>query len=239
MDFDVNSPIIFLIVAVVIAFVLSQSIFFLVRAIKRAKEKGMDMSAIKRTIRKSAIFTIAPAVAIFLGVITLSYSLGIPLPWLRLSVIGSLTYETTAADQALQAVGSALGQAVNSQQFVTIALVMTLGIIVGLILVPIVCKKVSNGMINFQNKDKQWSEIFSTALFMGMISAFLGFIFCDVTILWSGWIPVLVMLISAIIMVICGVLMKKLGWKWLNDYALPICMIVAMAAAIPITAWLG
>ena len=74
---------------------------------------------------------------------------------------------------------------------------------------------------------------------MGMISAFLGFIFCDVTILWSGWIPVLVMLISAIIMVICGVLMKKLGWKWLNDYALPICMIVAMAAAIPITAWLG
>ncbi|MBQ8881913.1 MAG: DUF5058 family protein [Clostridia bacterium] len=239
MEFNVNHPIIFLIVAVVILFAIGQSVFFLVRAVRRAKEKGMDMSVVKRTIKKSAIFSIAPAVSIFIGVITLSYSLGIPLPWLRLSVIGSLTYETTAADSALKAVGSALGDAVNAQQFVTVALVMTLGIIVGLVLVPLVCKKVSNGMINFASKDKEWSDIFSTALFMGMISAFLGFIFCDVTVLWSGWIPVIVMAISALIMVLCGLAMKKLGWKWLNDYALPICMIVSMALAIPITAWLG
>ena len=239
MEFNVNHPIIFLIVAVVILVVMAQSIFFLVRAVRRAKEKGMDMNAIKRTIKKSAIFTIAPAIAIFLGVITLSYSLGIPLPWLRLSVIGSLTYETTAAGEALKAAGSALGDAVNSQQFVTVSLVMTLGIIVGLVLVPLICKKVSNGMISFKNKDKEWAEIFQSALFMGMISAFLGFIFCDVTVLWSGWIPVLVMLVSAVMMLLCGILMKKLGWKWLNDYALPICMIVAMAVAIPITAWLG
>ena len=31
----------------------------------------------------------------------------------------------------------------------------------------------------------------------------------------------------------------KLKWKWVNDYALPICMIIGMAVAIPITAWLG
>jgi uncharacterized membrane protein len=33
--------------------------------------------------------------------------------------------------------------------------------------------------------------------------------------------------------------MKKLGWKWLNDYALPICMIAGMAAAIPLSNLLG
>ena len=33
--------------------------------------------------------------------------------------------------------------------------------------------------------------------------------------------------------------MKKLKWKWLNDYALPICMVIGMAAAIPLTNWLG
>jgi hypothetical protein len=33
--------------------------------------------------------------------------------------------------------------------------------------------------------------------------------------------------------------MKKFGWKWMNDYALPITLIVGMASAIPITAWLG
>ena len=41
----------------------------------------------------SAVFTIAPAVAILLGVITLSKALGLPLPWLRLSVVGALTYD--------------------------------------------------------------------------------------------------------------------------------------------------
>ena len=47
------------------------------------------------------------------------------------------------------------------------------------------------------------------------------------------------MAISALIMVACGLLMKKLKWKWLNDYALPISMVAGMAAAIPVTALLG
>lgn len=239
MEFDVNSPILFVLVAIVIAVVLAQSVFFLVRAYRRAKEKGMDMSLVKRTIKKATLFTIAPAISVFIGVITLSYSLGIPLPWLRLSVIGSLTYETTAADAALKAVGSSLGSAVTAEQFVTVAIVMMLGIIVGLVAVPLLCKKVDTGMIKFKEKDRRWGEIFNAALFMGMISAFTGFIFCDVTTGPSGWIPVLVMLVSVAVMLLCGLLMKKFKWTWLNDYALPICMVVAMAAAIPITAWLG
>ena len=40
-------------------------------------------------------------------------------------------------------------------------------------------------------------------------------------------------------MALCGILMKKFNWKWLNDYALPIALVAGMAAAIPLTAWLG
>ena len=47
------------------------------------------------------------------------------------------------------------------------------------------------------------------------------------------------MAVSMLAMAICGLLIKKLGWKWLNDYALPICMIIGMASAIPFTALLG
>ena len=36
-----------------------------------------------------------------------------------------------------------------------------------------------------------------------------------------------------------GILINKLKWKWVNDYALPICMVLGMALAIPFTAWLG
>ena len=55
----------------------------------------------------------------------------------------------------------------------------------------------------------------------------------------SGLVPVCVMAVSAIVMIICGLLMKKPKLKWLSEYALPISLIAGMAAAIPLTAWLG
>ena len=55
----------------------------------------------------------------------------------------------------------------------------------------------------------------------------------------AGLIPVCVMVISAVVMTLCGTAMKKLGWKWMGDYALPISLVLGMASAIPITAWLG
>ena len=54
-----------------------------------------------------------------------------------------------------------------------------------------------------------------------------------------GLVPVCVMAVSALVMVICGLLMKKPKFAWLGDYALPISLILGMASAIPITAWLG
>ncbi len=45
--------------------------------------------------------------------------------------------------------------------------------------------------------------------------------------------------VSALVMLLCGLLMKKFKWAWVNDYALPLSLIVGMASAIPITAWLG
>ena len=55
----------------------------------------------------------------------------------------------------------------------------------------------------------------------------------------SGLIPVCVMGVAALVMVICGLLMKKPKLKWLSDYALPISLVLGMASAIPITAWLS
>ena len=104
MDFRVNHPILFVIVGIIIAVVLGQSVFFLVKAIRRAKELGIAKETIRKTISSSAVFTIAPAISVLVGVVVLSKALGIALPWLRLSVIGSITYENVAAQNALTAV---------------------------------------------------------------------------------------------------------------------------------------
>ena len=226
----------YVVVAVVIAFVLLQSVVFFIKAWRRGKELGMDMKALKKTVGSSAVFTIAPAFAILLGVIALSNALGFPLPWLRLSVIGSLTYEATAAAAAASAVGATLAERVTDPKvFTTISWVMALGIIPGLLLVPLLGKKIEKGISNIQSKDSKWGQIFLSSLFLGMISAFLGMVFADVHEGLTGWIPVFVMLASALLMMVCGLIRKLLGAKWIEDYALPISLLGGMALSIPIT----
>ena len=244
MQFSVNSPILFIIVAIIIALVLAQSVYFLVRAVRRAKELGIASSTVKKTISSAAIFTIAPAIAILVGVVALSKSLGVALPWLRLSVIGSISYETVAAGNALEAVGVGAGTTITAPSlYVTILWVMTLGIAAGIVFVPFVTKKIQSGLTKMGMKDKKWGEIFNNAMFLGMISAFLGYVFCDVTNVFSGdvsgLIPVCVMFVSALIMAVCGIMATKLKIRWLTDYALPLSLVIGMASAIPFTAWLG
>ncbi len=243
--FDVNHPILFVLVGFIVLMVLAQSAFFLVKAWRRGLAIGMKKEKLKKIAMTAAVFTIAPAVAIVISVITLAKDLGIPLPWLRLSVVGSLSYETIAASNAESAMGLVFGQVsgLSASQYVTIAAVMTVSIMVGIWMVPLVCKKLRNGIIRLENRDKKWSEILSASMFIGMISAFLGYVFCDVSTLFhgdtSGLIPVAVMLLSALVMALAGLLYKTLKWRWISDYALPISLVAGMAGAIPITAWLS
>ena len=250
MEFHVNHPVLFLLAGLLVAVVLGQSVYFLIKALRRSRQIGMDQAKIRKTIRTAAVFTIAPAVSIVISVITLSKSLGIPLPWLRLSVVGSLSYEAIAASNAVSAMGLELGKIsqLTAQQFVNITLVMTISIMTGIWLVPVLGKKLLGGMSNLEAKDKKWADIFQNAMFIGMISAFVGYVFCDIARLWapvegfsptSGLIPVCVMAVSAVVMVVLGLLMRKPKLKWLGDYALPISLVAGMISAIPITAWLG
>ena len=250
MEFHVNHPLLFVFVGVLVAAVLGQSVYFLIKAMARAKAIGMDRKKLARTIKTAAIFTIAPAVSIVISVIALSKSLGVALPWLRLSVVGSLSYETIAAENAVSAMGLSLGKIseLNASQYVTIVLVMTISIMMGIWLVPVIGKKLLGGMKTLGNKDAKWADVLQNSMFIGMISAFLGYVFCNVSLLWApdgvhsptvGLVPVCVLLVSALVMVLCGVAMKKLKWQWLNDYALPLSLVIGMVSAIPITAWLG
>lgn len=235
-EFGVSDGTLYLFAGLVIAFVLAQSVFFFIKAWRRAKEKGMDMKSMRKVVLSSAIFSILPAISIFIGVITLSKFLGIALPWLRLSVIGSLTYELTAAGTAAKAAAASISETITDPQlYVMLAWVMTIGSIFPMLLVPLFSKRIQKGVNSLQAKDNKWGELFVTSLFLGMISAFLGVVFADVTKGLEGWIPVFVLLASAAIMAVCGLLVKKLNVKWLQDFALPFSMIGAMGFAVFIT----
>ncbi|MBR7183977.1 MAG: DUF5058 family protein [Clostridia bacterium] len=245
MTFSVNHPILFVLAGVIIAVVLAQSVFFLIKAWRQGVALGMDRAKLRRIAVTAAVFTIAPALAIVISVITLAKDLGVALPWLRLSVVGSLSYETIAATNAESAMGLTFGQApaLTASQYVTIAAVMTISILVGIWLVPAVCRKLQSGMISLEKRDRKWADIFQASMFIGMIAAFVGYVFCDVSTVLEGsmvgLIPVAVMAVSALVMCLSGLLVAKTKVRWISDYALPVSLIIGMASAIPITNWLS
>lgn len=233
MNFNPSSPFLYGVAVVVILFVLAQSIFFLVRAYRHGKKIGMSTETLRKTVVASAVFTIAPAVAILLGVVTLSKFMGIPLPWIRMSVIGAITYELPAATSTANALGVSLSTTIaEAKTYTAIAWVMTLGILPSIILPPILMKKIQGGMVKMKSKDSKWGDIFMSAMFLGMISAFLGMVFADVRSGLPGFVPIFVLLVSAAIMGICGLLIKKCNMKWLETYALSISMVGAMIFAV-------
>ena len=240
MNFNVNSLFLYVVAICVIIFVLAQSFFFLVRSYRRGKELGISTAKLRQTIVSTAVFTIAPAVSILIGIVTLSKFLGIPLPWIRMSVIGAITYELPAATSTANALGISLSETITDPKtYSAIAWVMTLGILPSIILPPILMKKIQGGMIKIKNKDSKWGDMFLTSMFLGMISAFLGMVFADVRSGLAGWIPIFVLLVSAVIMAICGLLIKKCKMQWLETYALAISMVGAMVFAAVITPLIG
>lgn len=220
----------------VVAFVIAQAVFFLVRAIKRAKKLGIAGSAIKNTVISSALFTVAPAIGIVATVLTLSAGLGYVLPWIRLTVIGNISYEVTAATNAAEAyglIGGIANEIKDPEVFATVAWVMTLGSVMPLVLIPIFLKKVQNKIGKTVSKNNAWSSVMSAAAFIGLIAAFVARAIAgkgDANMIGdgAGVLSVSALIFSIVLMLILQKLANKKKWQWLESFAMPFSMIGAM-----------
>ena len=188
----------YLIAGAVILFVLIQSIFFLVKAWKQGKKLGLDKSKLRNAVTSSALFTIPSALSVLATVIALAPALGLVIPWVRLSVIGNLMYETTAAEAAMEAFGHKGGIAnavTDPTVYAGIDWVMTLGICFSLVILPFLAKPLHKKFMAASNKEKvnedadedevsetkpkrtigEFINKFATpAIFIGLIGAFIA-----------------------------------------------------------------
>ena len=143
-----NSPVMYLICGGIVFVVAAICVFFMIRAYRAGVAVGMDKAKMRTTITASATFAVLPSIGILLGVIALSGSLGTPLPWLRLSVIGALHYETQVAEAAAEQVGIELKAAMMTPQaFATIALLMAVCISWGMVFSVLFTKKYSTKLM--------------------------------------------------------------------------------------------
>ncbi len=231
----------YLICGGIVAFVAIVCVIFLVRAYKAGVALGMDTTKMKRVIVSSATFSVLPSVGILLGVIALSGSLGIPWPWLRLSVIGALHYETQVAQAAAEQVGmSKLSAAeMTPKSFATIALLMSICIMWGMILSIFFNKKYSKKLGTDGGSSKAgFGDRAMTAMFIGLVSAYIGsylggFISSNGRFTFSGdWTPLLVAAVSAGVMALFVYLAEKKHITWVENFSIAGSMLAGMAAAV-------
>ena len=240
---QLNSGGVYLICGSIVAFIAVVCVVFMVRAWRAGKALGMDVVRMKRAVTASATFSLLPSVAILLGVLALSGSLGIPWPWLRLSVIGALHYETQVADAAAEQLGVALGSGqMTAQAFPTIALLMSVCIMWGMILSALFNKKYLHRLQQGGKTEKKSGGGFGdramAAMFIGMVSAYIGsyvggWISGNGTFTFSGsWTPLAVVAAAAAAMAVFTYFSEKKGMAWLDNFSIACSMLCGMLAAV-------
>ena len=240
---QLNSPAMYAICGGIVAFVALICIVFLLRAWRAGIALGMDPAKLKRVVVSSATFSALPSVGILLGVIALSGSLGTPWPWLRLSVIGALYYETQVAQAAAEQVGmkSLSAAEMTPQGFATIALLMSLCIIWGIVLSIFFNKRYLRRLGNDGAKSASgvgFGDSAMTAMFIGLVCAYIGsyigaFVSGEGLFTCVGdWTPLVVVAVSAAAMALFVYLAEKKNMAWLESFSIAGSMLIGMAAAV-------
>ncbi|MBP5153679.1 MAG: DUF5058 family protein [Lachnospiraceae bacterium] len=246
MQAQLNGPVMYAICGGIIFAVALICVIFLVRAYRAGLAIGMDKKKMDLAITSSATFSLLPSVGILLGVIALSGSLGIPLPWLRLSVIGALHYETQVAEAAAEAVGlpGLSASAMTAQAFVTIALVMGVCIMWGMVFSIIFNRSYTKKLKNPSPKKtggglmSEFADTAMTAMFIGLVSAYIG---SYIGGLVSGqglftfrgdWMPLVAVFFSGAAMAGFTWLVEKKKIEWLEGFSVAGSMLVGMASVV-------
>lgn len=228
-----NSKPLYLLVGIALLIIFGMCIFFCKRAITRARELNISDDKIKSVIRSSVIFSIVPSVSVIIGLITLAPILGVPWPWFRLSVVGSLPYELMAADLSVKGAGFT-----GFEDFLAhgtpsvigaIMFVMSIAIMAGMIFNIFALKRVHTGVLKAGEKDTPFVDLALSVLVIGMMS-----VFVPVQSVKSV-IHLLTILVSMAITLICQKLSSKYNITWLNDFTMSFALVGAMAASVIFT----
>jgi hypothetical protein len=228
--FDIaNGKLLYILVTLVIIYILIQCVIFLRISLNRAKELGIKNNVIKNIVRSSAVFTIVPSIAVVLGLAALAPSIGIPWSWLRLSVIGSVSYELTAANMASSSLGFASlskASASGPQTLGIIMFAMSTGVAGGMIMDLLFIKKVNSTVTKFRAKSGEFGIVALSVLFSAVLVVFIAPIF------GKGKVYVLTFLSSMIFVIIQSLIIKKFKVAWLKNFVLAFSLLLGMCSSV-------
>lgn len=223
-----NTTWMFVWVGLLLLAVILQCIVFMRRAWKHALELGLKPTQIKKGLTTGISISIMPTLPVLLVLLSLMPLLGIPLPWLRLSIIGSAYYETYAASTALQCVGESLelnGYSVNG--WIAAAWVMTVGGSACVLWSSLAIKPISMIYEKAEKVDMRLVLAIGSGCLAGVM-AYVSVSYGFSAMPTKGVVFLISFAVGALLVYLYN---KKPNLKWLSDYLMTISMLIAMVAA--------
>ncbi|SCY81756.1 DUF5058 family protein [Alkaliphilus peptidifermentans] len=223
-----NSKVFFICGAVIISFIILQSLMYMRLAYKEGLKIGLSKDKMVKAFRTGVISTIVPTIAVIVALMTMTPVLGIPIPWIRLSIIGSAPYELMAAGIGAKSMGvdTLGGTGYTKEVFASSIWIMCVGSIWAIMIVTFFLKKIKARYARAVNTDPKWRSILMNAAFIGVFSIFIA------DPLTTGGLPLATLLSGAAIMTLFAMLIVKFKQNWLREFALAFSMIGAMVCTV-------
>jgi len=212
----------------IVAFVMLQSILFLVVAVKRGRAAGLSSAVMGRAFRAGVTTSIIPTLPIVMALLAISPVIGLPISWMRLSVIGSAPYELMAAGIGAKTMGvdTLGGQGFTPVVFANAVWIMCIGSFWSITMVTFLYKGLKKRYTLRAQQDTKWRETLIGACFMGVFALFIA------DPITTGGTALVTFMVSAATMVFCLLLIVKLKLVKLKEFALTASMLAGMTGCI-------
>lgn len=226
----IQSPLLLALVSIGLIYILGFSLVYLKKAYSRCLEMGITKEELKKVIKSSVVFSIVPSLSIVVGLFALISVLGVVWSWWRLSVIGSLSYESLISSS----VSTALGFSSNAEmlanatgrEFGVVMILMSIGMLSGFFILIPFGKKLSMS-VNKTENSSTWKYVLSGTFMLCLFAVYVP------VLLFGDTIQATVMLTGLVIAVGLGILAKKSPkLRWLGDFIMAFSMIGGMISSI-------
>ena len=224
-----NQPWMYLFVAFVLLCLVVQNIVMMWKAWKHARQDlGFTNRQIREGLVNGVLVSIVPTIPVIVVLLTMIPLLGAPLPWLRLSVIGSPMFESLAANTGLQAVGETLTiGGYTTVGWTAACWCMSIGGSVAVVWSLIATKPIEKLFSSAEKFNLKLALVLGSGCMMGVMSyTAISFGLGDLTGKFKIWLPCFIF--GAFLVFLAKKFPKQ---KWINDYHMTICMLAGMVLA--------
>lgn len=226
----ISSPLLLILVSAGLIYIVGFSLVYLKKSYSRCIEMGITKEELKKVIKSSLVFSIVPSLSIVVGLFALISVLGVVWSWWRLSVIGSLSYESLISSSVSSSIGFSTSaemlELASGREFGVVMILMSVGMLSGfLILIPF-GKKLS-ASVNKTENASTWKYVLSGTFMLCLFAVYIP------VLLFGDTIQAAVMITGLVIAVVLGMIAAKIPkLRWLGEFIMAFSMIGGMISSI-------